>query len=448
MTETASLMRLIDDMKAHLHKFEINSVFQIKVYDPNDVLNVTVLGDLYTDYSTITEDQVRDSILWCTQVLTASDMKKAFAQSLSWSEEHLLNSMSDDLRTRCLEKYRRFNTAARGGPLLFKIMMSLLLIDTREAANNLIAQLENHKLSNVRGEDVLQLTTVVGATVKRLEQMKDPITDRPCLPDDLNHTILGILQTTSTGKFNEIFEQIQLNAEVKAVGGANPIYPPVQELVDKAEAEYRRLVSKSAWLGINVQGQAHESAFSAGGSSDSGGQGGRGRGRGRGGRGRGRGRGRGSGGSSKPEPQCFNCGSKDHMLSDCPHDHNEEKIAAAEQAYKEALARARQGKFAPPTANEKRNKSQRLIDGKLFKWNTSTSRWDKVTGANITVPGAPQQPPRTQPPGAQLPPSSGQSVMSALTGQTGLTSEQTQHRDAAIASLREAFRVHGLPDIQ
>jgi len=207
---------------------------------------------LYDDYGSIDEDLVKASSLWLTQV-SKGTMGKAIMQSLQRSEEHLSNSMMDELHVRCMERYRKAPTAEWGGPLLFKIIMDILLLNTQDAANHLIAK---YDLKKVREEDVTTVASTVGAVVKRLEQMKDPITHRPYLPDDLNEKLLKVFQTTSVEEFDETFKFIKKQAESQAKGGANPSYPPVDEISEKAKEVYQKLVAKGEWTGASTQGEA------------------------------------------------------------------------------------------------------------------------------------------------------------------------------------------------
>ena len=76
------------------------------------------------------------------------------------------NSISNQLYVRITDKYREYPSAQCGGPLLFKLMMDELVINTRNVADHLVDKLKNYKLSKVKGKNVTELTKIVRALVK------------------------------------------------------------------------------------------------------------------------------------------------------------------------------------------------------------------------------------------------------------------------------------------
>ena len=246
--------------------------------------------------------------------------------------------MDDDLLARCNEKHRKFLEVERGGPLLFKLMMDELLLNTREAANHLVNQLETTKLQNIQGEKVTDLTSIVQNTAKHLENMKDPTTNLPLLPADLNAKLLTVLQTSSVTDFNEIFHTIEKNAQANAVGGADPVFPSLEELCAKADARFKHLVSLNLWTGVNADETHLDATFVAK-------------------KGKKRGGTPAANVSQTKNPKdwsgkqltCDNCGSDLHFLSDCPLPKNDTKIAAAKKARSDAKKKSQcWQKFARP----------------------------------------------------------------------------------------------------
>ena len=241
---------------------------------------------------------------------------------------------------------------------MFKIMMKWLVMNTREAANHLISKLEDCKLTNVQGENVLKLTSVVGATVKRLGQMKDP-QQRPYLPDDLNVKLLYVLQTTSVVDFNETFKFMKKSAKSSAQG-ADPVYPSVERILKTAKHDYQKLCNKGVWTGVmtstDVGRPAHFLATQG----------------------------------EEEEEKCHNCLSPKHKLKDCRKPKDQARIGA--NMKKAAKARAQSKKtrhnhpFFWPTVNERANGSLRLIDGKIWKFNDTKKRWHELEGARVVLP--------------------------------------------------------------
>ena len=62
-------------------------------------------------------------------------------------------------------------------------MMDELVINTRDVADHLVNKLKNYKLSKVKGENVTELTKIVRALVKRLDNIKDPTLGTFYLPN-------------------------------------------------------------------------------------------------------------------------------------------------------------------------------------------------------------------------------------------------------------------------
>ena len=94
LEETASIMRLVDDMKARMHRYEINVVFDIQTYDENTPRQAQSLGNLYEDYGTISEEAVAKSNLWWKTGIK-EPKATAMLHSLQWSEDYLRNSMTN-----------------------------------------------------------------------------------------------------------------------------------------------------------------------------------------------------------------------------------------------------------------------------------------------------------------------------------------------------------------
>ena len=148
---------------------------------------------------------------------------------------------------------------------------------------------------------------------------------RYLLPTDLNAKLLSVLQTSSVKNFNDIFETIERNAKADAVGGADPTFPPLDQLCDKADAVFKDLVTKNLWTGVGPDGSHLDSTFVAkkGKTSDGGTPA--------------------ANVSEKKNPKkggkhltCDNCGSEFHFLPDCPRPKNDAKIAAAKKARRDA----------------------------------------------------------------------------------------------------------------
>jgi hypothetical protein len=289
-----------------------------------------------------------------------------------------------------------------------------------------VNQLKTAKLQNIQGENVTKLTSIVRNTVRHLETMKDATTNLPLLPTDLNEQLLSVLQTSSVTQFNNVFTTIENNARADALGGSDPKFPSLEELCAKADANFQRLSSQNKWTGVRPDGSHLDATFVAkknGGGTPAA-----------------------NVGQKKKNPKsrsgkqlvCDNCGSDEHFLNECKHARDESKIAAAKKRREDAKKKEQSGrgppkKWAPPTDNEVANGSKRLIDGKLFKFDDSSKRWNKLNANIVLTPAPAPAPAPAGPPTSVTPGPSG--AVSAVTGGSNATSAEA--RAAAIASLSQ-----------
>ena len=264
--------------------------------------------------------------------------------------------------------------------------------------------------------------------------MRDPVSGRNYLPDDVNEKFLKVLQTSSVDEFNDDFKLLEGIASATAKGGANPVYPTVQELTDKANKLHTRLDTKGKWHGTSVPGT---SVFTAGGNTPSGGGAGRG-GPGRG-RGQGRSRGRGGRGRGRGTLTCFNCGGS-HALSECTQPLDETKIAANKKVFWDKKKQA--AKWAPPTNDERSNGNKRIISGKLYKYDAAAGQWNKVDGAGIAIADSltPAPSATAGSTGSGLPNPSGQQASRASVVTNGTDAERAAQRTAALNTLQQTFQ--------
>ena len=215
---------------------------------------------------------------------------------------------------------------------------------------------------------------------ERLKHTKDPVTQRPHLPDDMSEKFLKVSMTASNKEFMKEFNFIKLQASANSPAGVNPKHPSVEELTKKANSPHRQLCDKGNWHADETPGT---SVFTAGSgtasSGDTSGHGGCGRGQGRG-----RGGGRGGGRSKK---KCWNCGSEEHGEPECPQPKDPACIAANKKAFCDAKKKA--AKWAPPTLDEESTGNKRLIGGEPMQHDTTTSCWNPVEGGSLVTPPGP-----------------------------------------------------------
>jgi hypothetical protein len=94
---------------------------------------------------------------------------------------------------------------------------------------------------------------------------------------------------------------------------------------------------------------------------------------------------------------CFNCVGS-HSFKQCPKPADQARIKANKKIFRDQRKTkanspgpktkkpAGTGKFSPPTEEEKKNKNQRMIDGKLYFFHYRSKRWQLVKDSPAAGP--------------------------------------------------------------
>jgi hypothetical protein len=383
LEDTYALQMLLEGTKEHFIQYGVVNVFTVIVFDENDMQNIIETHDILTNHSTVTMQQVAASNEWYG-TMVEGDLGTGCRQNLTLSATFLMNNMEEGLKHRCVEIYMSFKPSEQGGPLLYKIMMDHLQCNTDAAGKALVTMLKKMKLNEIEGENVDKIVGLVRTTVQRLGKIQHSVTGASAIPDDLNESLLEVFKTSTVQKFTDIFNHLETSAlagKYALNGGKTNAYPSVNTLLDIAHNTYYDMSLANTWSGVttkakstafqasantsstivagtcwNCGGQHHlreckvakdrkridankKKARAAAKDNGQGGRGGQGRGEGRGGRGGRGGGGRGRGGRGTPNP-----------------------------------------KWAEPTADEKKNNNERLINGKIYRYNADSKRWNPKDG--------------------------------------------------------------------
>jgi len=116
-------------------KFDMHDVFTIVLVDPNDPDKRSITGtkDIYTNYTSITIEQVAASNEWyCT-----CSADEWYNQNLMLTFDFTQNHTSVELATKVFETYDDYPFASKGGPLFFILMINQLLSTIAEAVQTL-----------------------------------------------------------------------------------------------------------------------------------------------------------------------------------------------------------------------------------------------------------------------------------------------------------------------
>jgi hypothetical protein len=199
-----------------------------------------------------------------------------------------------------------FPLQQQGGPLILFLELKRIRNASEAAMDALKAQFRAIKIKKIKGEDVELVCQYIKSIRRAFESASRP--DRSFVPDDFCETCYDIMQTSSVEPFNRVFrdEKESLLREGDKQG-IIPEFPEWKSILSLAAATYARLIASGRW---NVPTKK-EAALTA--------QPGKPQGT--------------RPGGDRPKRRCYNCGSDDHLLPDCPHPRDEAKITKAREEF-------------------------------------------------------------------------------------------------------------------
>jgi hypothetical protein len=406
LDDTYNLAAAIDTMKENHIKYDLHDVFKTVYFDSKDPTTITKTVDLYTDYGSVkVADVAKSTNRFCYTMIR--DPSNAIHENLKLTKTYLVNNTDDNLVLKINKTYLSYPEEERGGPLFFKLLMDLLQNNSAEAAEYLINVVKNLKISNFDGENILKVVSLIRGAVKRLTNLKDA-TGQSALPKDMANHLLDVVQTSLVDDFNSLFKHFRLQSQIATFRQKLSKTPTIEEILLFAKNQYHLMSSTGKWTGVHAK--ANETVFVA------------------------------ALKAATPGTKfkvCFNCGGS-HHYSKCPKPADQSCIKANKALFRKnkrgngtgspAPAQpgptpARHGKFSPPTDDKKKNKSRRLIDGKLHWFHYKTQKWRPV--GEKTTPSPPG------PPTTVANPAIATQAQVNLTESSNLTpviSNQTRHR--------------------
>jgi hypothetical protein len=198
---------------------------------------------------------------------------------------------------------------------------------TESALSNLVHRIEHLKISEIEGENVETVATLVKAALTLVDRASERNMVR--LPFDFPKTLLKVYQTSSVPEFNAQFQQMLLKAQQSQdLHGGTALWPSIEVINTLAKNTYIRMLSENTWT-VPASTKAYHAR-----------------------RGKGKGKRTKAGGysastapsaSSTPShsPVCWNCEGPHHS-ADCPQPRNQtlfESNKAKWQAAREARRR-------------------------------------------------------------------------------------------------------------
>jgi hypothetical protein len=309
--------------------YDMDDVFNL--VKPIDVSNVPTLTEaagtvvttnLIEQYSNI---RVADVALSNRFYHTwTDDAVCQFHTNLNWSYHALKQNIDPTLMSRLQPKYDAFPSEERGGPLLFILLMNELMFTTESAIKELREQVEKYKINKVPGEDIKKVAGVLLAVSKRIWYSK-----HLSFPEGYVDTIITILQSSSVPSFNEQFRNVALRraselatARIQTSQGQDPspvfhdnTLSTIEMLLNMATTFYDQYTRDGMWakyVKTKVLSDPEVAAPAANTTQ-----------------------------ATPSTDTCFNCGSDQHMLPDCPKEIDEARVASNRRAHGETRSRAR-----------------------------------------------------------------------------------------------------------
>jgi hypothetical protein len=209
---------------------------------------------------------------------------------------------------------------------------------TESALGNLVHRIEHLKISEIEGENVETVATLVKAALTLVDRASERNMVR--LPFDFPKTLLKVYQTSSVPEFNAQFQQMLLKAQQSQdLHGGTALWPSVEVINTLAKNTYIRMLSENTWT-VPASTKAYHAR-----------------------RGKTKGKGTKAGaynattpGAPPRPPVCWNCEGP-HHLKECPKPLNQALFDANKAKWQAARDARRQG----PTS---RRPHRKVVDGK------------------------------------------------------------------------------------
>ena len=193
---------MIGDVTKRLRKYDMMEVFKLHLPSEAEPTTPRKSVDLIKMYATTTLEEVCESVEFYRTWGQDFDL-----ENINWTQEYLENSCENDLRVKVLEQMNVLPEVQQGGPVFFKIMMKLVTTTTDNAIRALTKRVLNLDLKTIPGENVSKVTSLIRATLQRLETVGKT-------PPDMAYKLLEVFQTSSLDKFNKVFENLELMIKI------------------------------------------------------------------------------------------------------------------------------------------------------------------------------------------------------------------------------------------
>ena len=264
-----SVTMRIEEFQSSLLRHDMAGVFLIPsdfVDDPDQVFDfVPALGshpvDLFTNHAEIELDTVKSAGCFLIQA-----GREFHVQNLLWSGTKLLNSCTELLRSKMIEKTIGSPVECLTGPYYFKIMMDLITASSPKSMRTLLNRLQTMALKDFDGENVIRAASTIKGAIEILK-------NNEAVPRDILDMVFNIMKRCSTPDFVTVIGTIATNHEQRVKT------TDIEHFLADAENKYMDMLNTGDWnAGTSKDNQS--SVFLS-------------------------------------QIECWNCGKKGHMSKDC-----------------------------------------------------------------------------------------------------------------------------------
>ncbi|GFH62198.1 predicted protein [Chaetoceros tenuissimus] len=160
------------------------------------------------------QEKMYDSVAWIDRNIQETE----WTRERSWSKEIILKACSTTMKEYLLkekETVMKNHPGAYGGPVIFVLLISHLLKNSREALNDLWEFMKNLKVTDYENEDVHTIVYELHVNFERIYRVVDAGNFR--MPTDFMTHLIQIFQTSSCKKFNGTFAKLEIDLSVNRI---------------------------------------------------------------------------------------------------------------------------------------------------------------------------------------------------------------------------------------
>ncbi|GFH56616.1 predicted protein [Chaetoceros tenuissimus] len=221
---TASMHRLNQSLLKRLKKYDLNSWFEsMPMVNPDlgwrsDQDQLDLFANLDALAVLENQEKIFDSIAWINHHIEEEE----WTRELDWSKEIILTACSTTMKEYLLkeeETVMKMHQGAYGGPVIFVLLISHLLKNSREALNDLWEFMKNLKVTDYENEDVHTMVYELHVNFERIYRVVDAGNFR--MPTDFMTHLIQIFQTSSCKKFNDHFVKLEIDMSVNRILKSN-----------------------------------------------------------------------------------------------------------------------------------------------------------------------------------------------------------------------------------